>query len=1016
MRRKLRLVIALLLVGAYLFAMGSAVYAQTFPPLVGVVADDTDNLDAGAVNAAAEALTDLGVQPLVVLVQNQSDPNDDAFARTIAQSYGYINGAVVDPDLLSIVVSLNQRRFILLYGDNLRPIFEDTSRGETPATTIRNKVGPLLAAGVSASASGNKAEASEKLTEAFVTGLTEAASVIDLYRNPPTPTPRPTPEPVATPQPPITIDTSGLGTAFLWVVGIIVALGLLAVAGPLGWRAWRRAQESAARRRALREQLVQARNVAADMITDLDFPADPAEQLQYRFLALVLGNERPEELAQLQGRYHEMYGRVSGALARYNAANSAKYTTEEEMTAGIGQYQGIQSEINLAATFLKEMAERSRQVEGQIASAPGEVDEAKKALAAATGSLERLAAAAPDLYKADPAKVAAQGHRMLSQAQEALESVPARPLGAYDATMSARASADRILSSVQRIGTTYSALGDFRGMVEGYRKRGFKLLRSNDHDSGLLTLLSRSVEGLEGDGNPTLFENVMRSVDDGLGKARATADMLVSQHRSNEQALAHLQKAGEELKEYLEEGARAFDKVDEYAESSWADIRGNGTEAQKAANRAQGLWEEATALNALQPDGEQDFERAAELVGEARDSIRKSRDLVTAILERLKNIEESKRTAGAEIEAAARDIEAGQSFVAQHDRDITPKPSDMLKEAARLLAEAKEEARKAKPDWIDVARQARAANDTADKALADARSQQEAIQALMRKVDTSRQQAEAALSRAANFASVHRGDLGPDIFRDLEMARAGFEKAQAKAAQVGNSGLEDVALGRALGEVAGQLGAAQGEADRVYGAAQEQFQAMENLRGQAHGAIRGAGSVIEQANLYANMHDGEVGYEAKNLLRQARNMLPQWRDGASADELRSMVAAANRAQALAEQAYRQARDDVEEYEAAQEAEEEERRRQEWTESGGGILGGLLIGGSGGDSNDSGSSGGWSWGSGSSGGGSSWGSGSSGSGGSSSGGFGGGGSSSGSFGGGGSSSGSWGKGGSSSGGW
>ncbi|MGA7732564.1 MAG: hypothetical protein WCD37_14990, partial [Chloroflexia bacterium] len=1009
MRRKLRLVIALLLVGAYLFAMGSAVYAQTFPPLVGVVADDTGNLDTDAVNAAAEALTDLGVQPLAVLAQNQPDPDDDAFARTVAQNYGYINGGVVDPDLLSIVVSLNQRRFILLYGDNLRPIFEDTSRGETPATTIRNKVGPLLAAGVSASANGNKAEASEKLTEAFITGLTEAAGVIDLYRNPPTPTPRPTPEPTATPQPPINIDMSGLGTALLWVVGIIVALGLLAVLGPVGWRAWRRAQESAARRRALEEQLVQARNVAADMITDLDFPADPAEQLQYRFLALVLGNERPEELAQLQGRYREMYDRVSGALARYNAANSAKHTTEEEITAGIGQYQGIQSEINLAATFLKEMAERSRQVEGQIASAPGEVEEAKKALAAATGSLERLAAA-PDLYKADPEKVTAGVNRLIGQAQEALRSEPARPLNAYDEATSARDSADRILSLVQRIGTAYSALGDFRGMVEGHRKRGYKLPSSNEHDSSLLALLSRAAEGLEGDGDPALFENIMRSVDEGLGKARTTVDTLVGQHRSNEQALAHLQKAGEELKEYIAEGARAFDKVDEYAESSWADIRGNGTEAQKAANRAQGLWEEATALNALQPDGAQDFERAAELVGEAGDSIRKSRDLVTAILERLKNIEESKRTAGAEIEAAGRDIEAGQSFVAQHDRDITPKPSDMLKEAARLLAEAKEEARKEKPDWIDVARQARAANDTADKALADARSQQEAMQALMRKVDTSRQQAEAALSRAANFASVHSGDLGQELFKALERARADFEKVQAKAAQVGNIGLEDVALGRALGEVVGQLGAAQGEADRVYGAAQEQFQAMENLRGQAHAAIRRAGSVIEQANLYTNMYDGEVGYEAKNLLRQARNTLPEWRDRASADELRSMLAAANRAQALAAQAYRQARDDVEAHEAALEAEEEERRRQEWREREGGILGGLLIGGSGGDSNDSGSSGGsWSWGSGSSGGSSgggfSWGSGGSGSGGSSSGGFGGGGSSSGSFGGGGSSSGS-----------
>ena len=67
----------------------------------------------------------------------------------------------------------------------------------------------------------------------------------------------------------------------------------------------------------------------------------------------------------------------------------------------------------------------------------------------------------------------------------------------------------------------------------------------------------------------------------------------------HEKALADLQSAGEQVKAYIQQGAQTFDQVDQYAESSWHDIKGNGTEAQKAADRAHALWQQATALNAL---------------------------------------------------------------------------------------------------------------------------------------------------------------------------------------------------------------------------------------------------------------------------------------------------------------------------------------------------------------------------------------------------------------------------------
>ncbi len=994
MLRRLRLFLALLIVGAYLLAMGSAAYAQTFPPLVGVVADLTGNLNVSTINNAADLLKYLGIKPLAALLQTRTGDDSDLFARKVAENYGLANVSdqTVDPDLLAIVVTLSPRQITVLWGDDLNSIMADPPDGQGLGTSLRTgNMQPKLAAG--------------DYTGAFVDTFTTAATKIDLFRNPPTPAP------TATPQPSVitNIDTSGLGMALLWALGIIIVLGLIAVLGPIIWRAWRRAQEAAARKRTLQDQLLQARNVAADMITDLDFPADPNEQLQYRFLALALGNERPDELAKLQASYHAMYDRVSAALANYNAANEAKYTTEEELTAGIAQYQSVQTEINAAATFLKEIAERSRQVENQVATAPGEVEEAKKALAAVTNSLERLAAAAPDLYKPDPNKATARISALISQALQALAARPAHPLAAYDAATSAHELSDRISASIQHIATSYNALAGFRSAVAEYRKNGYKLARSGDHSASLLSLLARAAKGLEESGDSAVFDNIMKSTDEGLGKARSTVDALVALHKSNEQALSALQKAGEELKDYIRQGAQAFDQVDEYAESSWVDIKGNGTEAQKAANSAQELWQQASDLNALTPGGEQDFEKAADLAAQADSFIKKARDLVTAILERLKNIEESKRTASTEIDTAQHDIEAGQTFVAQYDKDITPRPSDMLKEAASLLSEAKAESAKDKPDWIAVVRQARSANDTADKALADARSQEEAMQAFRLKVNTTGQQAIAALSRAANFATVHRTDLDPALFRDLQATQANLEQIQANIQQIGSSGLEDLALAQALNQLATQLGTAQAEADKVYGAAQQQFQAMENLRSQAYATLHEASQAIEQANFYMNMHGSEVSHRAKELLRQAQDALPQWRDGAGVDEIHSIMDAARNAQSLAQQANQEAHGDVVQYKTEQEAEEEERRRRDY--GGGGFIGWGWGGGGGGHHRGGG---GWSWGGGgggSSGGGSSWGGG-----GSSSGGFGHGGSSSGGFGGGHSSGGSWGGGGSSSGGW
>jgi hypothetical protein len=963
--------------------------AQAWPPLDGVVADDTGRLDAGRINQAATKLEALNIKPLVVFSQGGLGFGSNAteLGRAAARQYGLASDpATLDPDLFAIVVILDSRQSAIIYGDRLKSALEQSRPGGTLVDQIRaDHLNPNLAGG--------------DFTEAYVDSINYAAEQIDLFRNP---------LPTATPQPSIvrTVDTSGIGDALIWIfLGIVVVIGL-AIAGPVLWRNYRRGQERAARIRSLREQLAQARNVAADMITSLDFPADPNEQIQYRFLALALGRERPEQLAQLTKQYRTIYGSLSDALARYNQLNERTFNTEQELTQGIAEYQWVQSTFKNAGDFLQHLSAVSEEVEGQTAAALGEVDAAKKAIAAATDELVRLAAAAPDLTLPGAEQVLAPAQKRLQDAESALKATPPLPLRAYDQARTAQALADASRQSVAELTQLYSRLAQERNKLAVTRREGFKLSSADADFRAALAALNRTA-GLLGPDQRQRFAEALAQAAQAVQKAAENVGKELALHTANDKALAELQTAGEQLKSYIQEGVQAFDAVDEYAPSSWQDIQGNGTEAQKRADDAYELWERATELNRATPDGEQDFTQASSHIEEANTLIGEARALVAAIIERLDHLRKSQATAQEEIAAAERDIKSGRDYVRQYDPDITPRPDEMLAEAEKQLAQARQEVSQPRPDWIRVVELARSANDTADRALADARSQAETMEARRRKVQTSSEQALASLSRIRNFVQVHPTDIHPSINNAVADADRAFKSAQDALEPLKRGGLEDVARAKALDQVAEGYAKAQKVADDAYKLAYDQFQIMENLRRGATNAIERARRAIEQARDYLRENGHALGDTPLNYLHEAISLLPKWRDNADAQALRAMQVAAGKAEERAETAMQVASAEIQDYNDRVRAQQEADNAARMAVLAG-VLGSLASSGS----RRRSSSGGWG----------SWGGGGGGfsigghSGGSSSGGFGGGGSSRGSFGGGGSSGGGWGGGGSSCGGW
>lgn len=980
-----RVVAALLLLLAW-SATWLGTSAQAWPPLDGVVSDDTGRLDAGEINQAAARLEDMGVKPLVVFSQGGRGFGADAsgLGQAAAQQYGLSSApGVLDPDLLAIVVILDSRQASIIYGDRLKSALEQRRGGGTLADQIRSDyLNPNLAGG--------------DFTGAYVESINYAADQIDLFRNPP---------PTATPQPAVVtqVSTEGIGDALLWIfLGIVVVIGL-AILGPVLWRNYKRNQERATRIRTLREQLAQARNVAADMITSLDFPAEPNEQIQYRFLALALGRERPQQLAQLTAQYKMIYASMSDALARFDLLNERTFNTEEELTQGIAEYQWVQATYKNAGDFLQHLSTAGKEVEGQMAAAPGEIDAAKKAIAAATDELARLAAAAPDLTLPGAEAFSAPLWSPLREAESALRAAPPLPLRAHDRALTARSQAEATHQSVVELAQAHARLAQQRERLAATRREGFKLASADaDFEAALAAL--NGAAGLLGPEQREQFAKVLTKAAQAVQVAGENVSSQLALHAANETSLAELEAAGEQLRAYIQEGVKAFDVVDEYAPSSWEDIRGNGTEAQKRGDDAFNLWQRATRLNGATPDGEQDFTEAAADIAEANTLIGEARALVGAIIERLDHLRKSQAIAQQEIAAAEKDIAAGRAYVSQYDPDITPRPDDMLAQAEKQLASAREEVSQARPDWIQVVELARAANDLSDRALADARSQAEAMEARRRRLQTTYEQALASLSRLRNFVQVHAGDIHPSINKAVGDADATFKRAQEELEPLRAGGLEDVARAEALDRVSEGYGKAQKIADEAYKLAYDQFQVMDGLRRQASSAIEQARRSIQDARNYLQDSQEVLSGRPVGYLHQAISLMPKWRDKADAQELRSIQAAANKANERANLAIQTASAEIDEY-------NEQIREREAADNAAQMA--LLVGVLDAVVSSAGSrrSSGGGWGS-RGGGGFSIGGGG---GGFSGGGFGGG-SSSGGFGGGGSSGGGWGGGGSSSGGW
>jgi hypothetical protein len=241
-----------------------------------------------------------------------------------------------------------------------------------------------------------------------------------------------------------------------------------------------------------------------------------------------------------------------------------------------------------------------------------------------------------------------------------------------------------------------------------------------------------------------------------LDRAAAAGAERVKLHAANEQRLSDLESRAQGMDAAIERGATAFDQVDDFAESTWNDIRGNGSSAEAAAHKGRQHLLAARQRNTME---RQQFEQASAALDAAERAFDRALSLVQAIEQRLSELQEARDTAHDELRAAAADIAQGREFVRKHDPDIGKVPERTLDEAQEALEQAQAQAAKPQPDWLELVRSAQRANALADEALAQARSEVETANKLRQSVRRAAQTATADIQRAERFLTANINEM-----------------------------------------------------------------------------------------------------------------------------------------------------------------------------------------------------------------------------------------------------------------
>jgi hypothetical protein len=490
---------------------------------------------------------------------------------------------------------------------------------------------------------------------------------------------------------------------------------------------------------------------------------------------------------------------------------------------------------------------------------------------------------------------------VLAPAQKLLEQAEAQ-FAAHDAgaaittAQAASEQAKQLREQLQRYLALRAAIVQGRKDAEATRADGYNVDASHAELDKARDLLGQAAQSLQQGGAPqALFDQLQARLED----AHTYGPGLVGVRESNSERITTIEKRGEQVAELIVLGREQFDIVDEFAESSWSDIRGNGTEAQNAADQAQSFWESAKELNTMEAQG---FIQARDELNQADSLLDKATALIDAIVKRLSDLQAARSAAQEELTSAQSDISIAEQYIRSNDPEISTEPDQRLAQARAYLQEAQAEAQQAKPNWLELVRLAQAANSEADTALSNARSEVEATRKLLEQIERARTIAQSEVEKIEQFVRIHNDDFNASqlqmidaLHRQAQLAQAGLQQSQQ---------VEDFARRKKLEESYQAYTELQSQTQQVYQTLYAHFQQLDSWRKQLNQKREEAELTLNRAVALLNSQMVRSLYdEPTKLINDAKVLLNSVARGANNEAaIKKQIEVAHEAKVKAERA------------------------------------------------------------------------------------------------------------------
>ncbi len=442
--------------------------------------------------------------------------------------------------------------------------------------------------------------------------------------------------------------------------------------------------------------------------------------------------------------------------------------------------------------------------------------------------------------------------QQVAQAEQALEGHDAR--SALSFAQAASETATTLIASLDRYGSIRSGIVQARTDAVSLAAEGYRMEVCQAALDGARAALNEAAKALQA-GGPAAADIKLQVAQTMHDEAVANGSGLVTLRQENDQRGEAVEQRGQGAASLIAEGRRTFDLVDEFAEATWSDIRGNGSEAQAAADRAHQRWERARQRNTMEV---QEFYAAKDDLDVAEHELTQVEQLIGAITQRLKDLEQARDTARALIAEAERSIAVGWEFVRSNDADVGKAPEVKLQRAANLLERAQNEAQVTKPNWLTLVQDAQESDQLADAALAGARTEAEEMAKLRQQSAQAHQLAAAEVKKITQFAELHRGDIQQmNLAAAFTLAEA---LAQTDAQEQRTEQLVEEQRRAALEQAISAYRQIQGQTDQVYKAVYADFTRLEQLRTQLNSDVAAARSALGEAEALS----GQVSGQSKN--------------------------------------------------------------------------------------------------------------------------------------------------------